>query len=100
MAGGGVAPHLDAAGVFFSSEPFGVLGFPGLVGLLCCFLVVAVGAGCLEVVWVVVCGRVDVVYFGGESLTACVLQLAGVVVSLEDFVSDGGPVGWEWSCSP
>ena len=51
-----------------------------------CFLFVAVGADCLEVVWVVGAagGEVGfVVYLGCGGGAAGVVELAGVVVSVE-----------------
>lgn len=51
-----------------------------------CFLFVAVGADCLEVVWVVGAACLEVgfvVYLGCGGGAAGVVELAGVVVSVE-----------------
>ena len=56
------------------------------VGFVLGFLLVACGADCLEVVWVVGAagGEVgDVVYFGCGGGAAWVVELAGVVVAVE-----------------
>ena len=50
-----------------------------------CFLFVAFAADCLEVVWAVGAAGGEVlfvVYFGCRGGAACVLELAGVVVSV------------------